>query len=237
MAGPPLEKLQELIGYRFREPKLLLEALTHSSFVNETSDGSRDNERMEFLGDAILNFVVCVRLTDVFPQCEEGKLTLARAKLIAAPHLSEVAARLGVGEYLRLGPGEQNTGGQFKPRLRVNALEALIAALYRDGGLQVAWEFVEKYIMPSDILGSAEELFLMDYKTTLQEHLSAERHVPAEYRVVDEIGPQHQKMFTVEVTAGKNLAARGRGVIKKAAEQQAARALLDQLGKKTEIDG
>jgi ribonuclease-3 len=237
MAGPSLEKLQELIGYRFREPKFLFEALSHSSFVQESSDGSRDNEQMEFLGDAILNFVVSVRLTDTFPENEEGKLSRARASLVAAPHLSDVAARLDLGEYLRLGRGEEKTGGRSKSALRVNALEALIAALYRDGGLEAAREFVERFILSPDLAGRAEELFSIDYKSALQEHMQAERLVPAEYRVVDEMGPEHQKMFTVEVTAGKNLTARGRGGSKKAAEQQAAKALTERLGKKAEING
>jgi len=237
MAGPSLEKLQELIGYRFREPKFLFEALSHSSFVRESSDGSRDNEQMEFLGDAILNFVVSVRLTETFPENEEGKLSRARASLVAAPHLSDVAAQLDLGEYLLLGRGEEKTGGRSKSALRVNALEALIAALYRDGGLEAAREFVERFILSPNLAGRSEELFSIDYKSALQEQMQAERHVPAEYRVVDEIGPEHQKMFTVEVTVGKNLAARGRGGSKKAAEQRAARALLDRLGKKTEING
>jgi ribonuclease-3 len=103
MAALSLEMLQDLIGYRFREPKLLLEALTHSSYAQETSNGTRDNEQMEFLGDAILNFVVSVRLADTFPGCGEGKLSRARASLVAAPHLSDVAARIGLGEHLRLG--------------------------------------------------------------------------------------------------------------------------------------
>ncbi len=237
MAGSSLEKLEDLIGYRFREPKLLFEALTHSSHVSEASDGSRDNEQMEFLGDAILNFVVSVRLTETFPQYEEGNLTRARASLVSAPHLSEVAACLELGEYLRLGRGEEKTGGRSKSALRVNALEALIAALYRDGGLDAAGQFVEKFILTPDLAKRADDLFSIDYKSALQEHMQAERLGPAEYRVVDEMGPEHQKIFTVEVNAGEDLMARGRGGSKKAAEQQAAQALLDRLGRKTEIDG
>lgn len=237
MAGPFLEKLQDLIGYHFRQPHLLLEALTHSSYVSEASEKTRDNEQMEFLGDAILNFLVSVRLTDIFPQTKEGKLSRARARLVAAPNLSEVAGRLGLGEYLRLGRGEEKTGGRSKSALRVNALEALVAALYRDGGLATARDFVEKFILCPDLVERADELFSVDYKSALQESMQAERLTAAEYRVVEESGPEHQKVFTVEVTAGENLAARGSGVSKKAAEQQAASELLKQLGRKTEIDG
>ncbi|HLY61713.1 MAG TPA: ribonuclease III [Terriglobia bacterium] len=237
MAAPSLEKLQELIGYRFQEPKLLIEALTHSSFASEISAGSRDNEQMEFLGDAILNFVVSVRLTDTFPQFEEGKLSRARSSLVAGPHLLSVATRLGLGEFLRLGRGEEKTGGRTKSALRVNALEALIAALYRDGGLDRAREFVERFILPADLPARAEELFSIDYKSALQERIQGKRLVPAEYRVVDESGPEHQKIFTVEVRAGENLKAAGRGGSKKAAEQNAAQALLETMEGKAEIDG
>jgi ribonuclease-3 len=237
MTDTSLEKLQDLIGYRFREPKFLLEALTHSSFVSEAPEGSSDNEQMEFLGDAILNFLVSVRLTDTFPQIEEGKLSRGRASLVAAPNLSEVAARLGLGEYLRLGRGEEKTGGRSKSALRVNALEALVAALYRDGGLETARDFVEKFILYPGLEGGAEELFSIDYKSKLQEHLQAERSRPAEYRVVNEMGPEHEKVFTVEVSAGEKLAARGSGGSKKVAEQRAANALLKHLGRKANING
>lgn len=235
MAAPSLEKLQDLIGYKFQEPKLLIEALTHSSYASETDEGSRDNEQMEFLGDAILNFVVSVRLTDTFHQYEEGKLSRARSTLVAGPHLSSVATRLGLGEFLRLGRGEEKTGGRSKSALRVNALEALIAALYRDGGLDRAREFVERFILPEDLPERADELFSIDYKSALQERIQGERLVRAEYRVVDETGPEHQKIFTVEVRAGGKLKAAGRGGSKKAAEQNAAQALLERMEQKTEI--
>lgn len=237
MAAPSLEKLQDLIGYRFREPRHLIDALTHSSYVSEVSKGSRDNEQLEFLGDAILNFVVSVRLTDTFPQYEEGKLSRARSSLVAAPHLSSVAAGLELGEFLRLGRGEEKTGGRSKLALRVNALEALIAALYRDGGLNQAQEFVQRFILPADLPARAEELFSIDYKSALQERIQAERLVPAEYRVVAESGPAHQKTFTVEVRTGENLKAAGHGASKKAAEQNAAQALLESMERKVEIDG
>ena len=182
-----------------------------------------------------MNFVVSVRLTDTFPQYEEGNLSRARASLVAAPNLAEVAARLALGEYLRLGRGEEKTGGRTKSALRVNALEALVAALYRDGGLEAAQQFVEKFILSSDLAERSEELFLVDYKSALQEYLQAERLRSAEYRVVDEAGPEHRKIFTVEVTAGANFTARGRGASKKAAEQQAASELMKYLERIAEV--
>jgi ribonuclease-3 len=233
MAALSLEKLQDLIGYQFSNSQLLQEALTHSSYAQEAAEDDRDNEQLEFLGDAVLNFLVSVRLADAFPQIEEGKLSRARARLVAAEHLGKVAAKLDLGDFLRLGRGEEKTGGRTKSNLLVNALEALLAALYRDGGLEVAGRFVEQYVLPADLSGSADELFSTDYKSALQEHLQGERGEPAEYRVVDESGPEHQKTFTVEVAAGENGVARGTGGSKKVAEQQAARTLLERLGRKS----
>jgi ribonuclease-3 len=237
MAGPSLDTLQDLLGYSFRNPELLLEALTHSSYVQETAAGTRDNEQLEFLGDAVLNFLVSVWLADTFPQLAEGKLSRARARLVTAEHLAKVAARLELGDYLRLGRGEEKTGGRAKSNLLVNAVEALLAALYRDGGLAEAQRFVERFVLPEDLTAGAEELFSTDYKSALQEHLQGERMNPADYRVVEEAGPEHQKVFTVEVTAGENWVARGSGGSKKAAEQQAAKSLLERLGRKTEAHG
>ncbi|MBZ5563191.1 MAG: ribonuclease III [Acidobacteriia bacterium] len=237
MAGNSLDELQEALGYGFRNPQLLLEALTHSSYAQEVTGCPRDNEQLEFLGDAVLTFVVSVMLADAFPGWEEGKLTRARARLVAAAHLSIVASHLQLGNYLRLGRGEEKTGGRAKAALLVNALEALVAALYRDGGLDAVRQFVLRFILPPDLQASAEALFTTDYKSALQEYLQAGRLGAAEYRVVEETGPEHQKTFTVEVFAGENLVARGRGGSKKSAEQQAAKRVLEGLGKKSERHG
>ena len=234
MAGSSLDTLQDLLGYCFRNPELLLEGLTHSSYVQEAAEGGRNNEQLEFLGDVVLNFLVSVRLADAFPQLAEGKLSRARARLVAAEHLAKVAARLELGDYLRLGRGEEKTGGRAKSNLLVNAVEALLAALYRDGGLAEAERFVERFVLPENLTAGAEELFSTDYKSALQEYLQGERVSPAEYRVAEEAGPEHQKVFTVEVTAGENRVARGSGGTKKAAEQQAAKSLLERLGRKAE---
>jgi ribonuclease-3 len=231
------EQFQHRIGYDFRNPQLLQEALTHSSFAQEARDRPRDNEQMEFLGDAVLTFVVSVLLADAYPDWEEGKLTRARAHLVAAPHLHSVASGLSVGQHLRLGRGEEKTGGREKPALLVNALEAIVAALYRDGGIDAAREFVTRFILPPDLAAAAIELFTIDYKSALQEYLQAKRISPADYRVVEESGPEHQKTFTVEAVAGDNLSARGRGGSKKVAEQEAARLILARLAEKSDMHG
>ena len=237
MAENHPDLFQAAVGYQFRNLQFLLEALTHSSYAQESADRPRDNEQMEFLGDAVLSFVVSVMLADAFPDWEEGQLTRARAHLVAAPHLYTVASGLNLGQYLRLGRGEEKTRGRDKPALLVNALEAAVAALYRDGGIEAARDFIAGFIVPQDLAAAASELFSIDYKSTLQELLQSERTPPAEYRVVEESGPEHQKTFTVEAQAGDNLIARGRGGNKKAAEQEAARLILEKLGKKTETHG
>ena len=237
MAEKSLDSLQAFLGYRFRDPRLLLEALTHSSFAQEAQDHPCDNEQMEFLGDAILNFIVSELLTNAFPQWEEGKLTRARSRLVAASHLGQVGSRLGLGDHLRLGRGEEKTGGRLKPALLVNAVEAVVAALYRDGGLKTAEHFVERFVVPPDLAACADDLFSVDYKSALQERLQADHMSPADYRVVEQTGPEHQKTFTVEAVAGDNLVARGRGGSKKTAEQEAARLILEELARKNGIDG
>lgn len=228
MAKASPDILQQQIGYQFRDPQLLLDALTHSSYAREGSAALRDNEQLEFLGDAVLNFLVSVRLADAFPHSPEGKLSRGRARLVAAEHLSRVALRLELGKYLRLGKGEEKTGGRAKLRLMVNALEALVAAVYRDGGLRAAQRFVQSFILPTDLEAVALDLFTIDYKSALQEYLQAERLSPASYRVVSEAGPEHRKIFMVEARTDVHTA-RGSGNSKKAAEQMAARTLLDQL--------
>lgn len=230
MASPSTDRFQEIIHYRFKKPERLLEALTHSSYARESSARSRDNEQLEFLGDAVLGFVVSFKLADAFPDHPEGKLSLSRARLVAADNLGKVAARLDLGSYLRLGRGEEKTGGRFKARLAVNALEALVAAIYLDGGLEAAEEFISRFILPADLAGAKDELFTIDYKSALQEYLQAARRGSASYQTVAESGPEHRKTFVVEASALKHVGC-GRGENKKVAEQEAARKLLELLEK------
>lgn len=229
MAKTSLKNLQAQIGYQFRSRQLLLEALTHSSYAREASGRARDNERLEFLGDAVLNFLVSVRLADTFPQYKEGSLSRARARLVEAEHLAKVAKDLELGKYLRLGRGEKKTGGHAKSALLADALEALVAALYRDGGLEAAQAFLDRFIVPRDLAARADDLLSVDYKSALQEYLQGRRLRLAKYRVVREEGPEHRKTFTVEASAGDGAVAQGTGGSKKAAEQQAARKLLESV--------
>ena len=237
MAKGSLKALQAYIGHQFKDRQLLIEALTHSSYARESSGRIRDNERLEFLGDAVLNFVVSARLADTFPEYSEGSLSRARARLVEAEHLARAAISLGLGEYLRLGRGEKKTGGDKKATLVADALEAVIAALYQDGGLEAAQAFVDRFIIPQDLAARADDLLSVDYKSALQEYLQARRLPLARYRIVREAGPEHQKVFTVELTAGGEWMTQGSGGSKKAAEQQAARNLLDSLAKHTDLNG
>jgi ribonuclease III len=239
MPKKSLKTFQARIGYQFRNRPMLIEALTHSSYARESSggQGDRDNERLEFLGDAILNFLVSARLADTFPQYTEGSLSRARARLVETDHLARVATALDLGAYLRLGRGERKTGGPTKATLLANALEALVAALYRDGGLEAAQAFVDSFVVPADLASRAGELLSVDYKSALQEYLQAKRLPLARYRVVHQEGPEHRKVFTVEVMAGNNRSARGSGGSKKAAELEAARRLLELIGSQTEQNG
>jgi ribonuclease III len=230
MARSSLDDLQKALGYRFRDPELLLEALTHSSYAREAPGGVRDNEQLEFLGDSVVNFLVSVRLADTFPDGPEGKLSRVRAGLVSAVHFAQVAKRLELGRYLRLGRGEEKTDGRAKPALLADALEAVVAALFRDGGLDAARVFVEKYVLPPD-LGEETQL-PVDFKSALQEYLQAGHMPAAEYRVTAETGPEHEKLFTVVVTAGQGGSAEGTGRSKKAAEQRAAELLLERLSGK-----
>ncbi len=216
---------------------MLIEALTHSSYAQEAPQHTRDNELMEFLGDAVLNFAVTLRLIEAFPEYDEGKLSLARSSLVASSYLRGVAADLELGDYLLLGLSEEKSGGRRKSGILADAVEALLAAVYRDGGLEAARKLVEQVILPSDLSGRVEELYGTNYKGVLQEYLQADRRGPAQYRVVEEGGLEHQKTFMVEVRAGDSVVARGSGGSKKAAQQQAAKRALAILTAKAEADG
>lgn len=230
-------RLERRIGYKFRNRDLLVEALTHSSYAQEVSRPTRDNELMEFLGDAVLSFAVTLRLLEDFPEYDEGKLSLARSSLVAANYLSSVALGLGLGEYLRLGQSEERSGGRGKSGILVDALEALLAAVYRDGGFEEARRVIERVVLPADLVARVDDLFAGNYKGTLQERLQAERQGPARYSVVQEQGFEHQKTFTVEVKTEAGVVARGSGASKKAAQQQAAKRALAMLADKVEADG
>ena len=225
-----LSRLEGELGYQFSNPALLVRALTHSSHTHETLDHENgfDNETMEFLGDAVLGFVVSARLIEAYPQYPEGKLSKLKAHLVSAAHLEGAARQLRLGEYLQLGRGEELSGGRNKRALLVNALEAVIAALYLDGGTEVARRFVERFVIADRLTaaGPKEDLF-EDYKSTLQEFLQAAKLPQPKYLVVKERGPQHHKIFTIEVRIGNDFSAQAEGPAKKAAAQEAARLALE----------
>jgi ribonuclease-3 len=227
-----LSTLQDVIEYRFRTSAHLHHALTHRSHAQESPVEKPHNERLEFLGDAVLGFVVSERLIDRFPAYPEGKLTKIKAYLVSAANLVKVAKDLDLGSYLYLGRGEELSGGRGKKALLVNTLEALIAAIYLDGGLDAAARFVDRVILTSEAVGLADLNFEADnYKSTLQELLQGEKLPSPVYRVIEEAGPPHRRTFTVELLVGDLFRATAEGTTKKAAEQESARIALGHFQK------
>jgi len=232
MAASTLADLEAALGYQFREPRWLARALTHSSTLPELGpeDSGQDNERLEFLGDAVLELIVSEELVRAFPDWGEGPLSKSRARLVNAGSLAEAAQRLELGKHLRLGRGEEKTGGRSKPALLADAYEAIVAAIYLDSGLDAARAFVRRSLVEEAIARESERLGRPDHKSALQEFLQARGLAQASYRVVEEIGPDHRKTFRVEVRTGDGVTASGAGANKKEAEQSAARAALKLLG-------
>ena len=239
MRNEAIIALEERIEHRFRDPELLERALTHSSHAHEQESGDSaraDNEQLEFLGDAVLGFVVSRLLCERFPSFHEGQLSKLRAHLVSARHLGAVAGRLELGEFLRLGRGEERSGGRSKNALRVNALEALLAALFLDAGLETAHHFIRRWIFEPELerlqVETGAGLPTTDHKSALQEFLQARSLPPPRYGVVQEHGPDHRKVFTVELRvrpAQGEQVYRAQGSTKKEAEQEAARRALEQL--------
>ncbi len=223
-----LEELEARLGHRFRDRAWLVQALTHRSHRPPEGGDVADNERLEFLGDAILGFIVSDVLCRRLPQLSEGQLSRIRANLVNRRSLGLLAKRLEVGLYLRLGPGEEKTGGREKQAILSNAVEALVAALYLDGGLEPVRQFLENYLLVDLERRKLGPLARADYKSLLQERLQARRLPAAHYELVETRGPDHRKRFTIELWVGEKRLARGGGASKKAAEQQAARRALRQ---------
>ncbi len=220
------ERLEQRLGVSFTTPALLESALTHKSFLNENpSAGRSDNERLEFLGDAVLNLSISHLLMDRFPQLREGELSMLRAQIVNEQGLAAVAMDLSLGDWLFLGRGEDQTGGRRKPSLLADMCEAIIAAVYLDAGYAAAFELVRRLFTPRfDAI--ANEPGHADHKTRLQERAQALHHETPRYAVVGESGPDHDKTFEVAVLVGGKEVARGGGKSKKEAEQRAAAAAL-----------
>jgi ribonuclease-3 len=222
--------LEQRVGWRFRQPQLLREALTHRSYVYESpSQGLASNERLEFLGDAILGFLCAEHLFRAYPTLSEGELTDARAALVKAPTLASFARRLQLGDYLRMGKGEQRSGGRKRDPLLAAAFEALLGALYLDGSL----DEVRRFLLPlleegaRSVIGAGR---LKDDKSLLQELAQAHLGITPSYRIVAEEGPAHHRRYTVEVLLGSQVAGQGQGHNKQSAEQEAARQALEASG-------
>jgi ribonuclease-3 len=220
-------ELSKRIGYHFKNESYLDVALTHASFSNESRTPTQNNERQEFLGDAILSIVVSdylYRHTDM----DEGDLTKRRAALVCEATLSDFAREIDLGRYLRLGRGEEHTGGRERASILADAFEALIAAIYLDGGLDRARDFILPFVKRR--LAREDADGFKDYKTQLQEIIQKNPEEKVQYVLVDESGPDHDKRFVVEVRLNSNVIGRGQGRSKKAAEQLAAREALALMG-------
>jgi ribonuclease-3 len=232
-----LESLEAAIGYRFTDKKLLERALTHSSHVYEHPlEGLRDNEQLEFLGDSVLGFLISAALFRAFPDYSEGRLSTIKAHLVSASYLLEVARKLNLGSYLQLSPGEETSGGRSKKALLSNALEAVIAAIYLDGGLEPAREFVSAALLAGDGLesGAVESQLpggIIDFKSALQELAHSRGLPPPHYTTVRESGPGHSKTFTIEVRVGREWSSQAEGFTKKSAAQKAARDVYEQIAR------
>jgi len=234
MATTEQSTLESLLGHHFRSAELLERALTHSSWVaehpaQEGASAPDDNEKLEFLGDAVLTLVVSEALLAAFPEWHEGRLSKGRATLVNAGALAQASRRLELGGHLRLGRGEEKTGGREKAALLADAYEAVIAAIFLDAGLPAARSFIERSLLSFGLADESEQLGRPDHKSHLQEILQERGWPTATYRVVAETGPDHRKLFEVEVRVQGRASARGQGNTKKEAEQVAAREAIAQL--------
>jgi ribonuclease-3 len=226
-----LATLQSELGIVFQDPLLLQQALTHRSYLNENPDFPLpSNERLEFLGDALLGFVVAEKLHSDLPHLWEGALTVLRAALVCNETLARIASSFHLGDYLNLGRGEEMSGGRSRQSNLSSALEAVIGAILVDQGFDVAKEFVLG-LLDGMVVKITQEESTRDYKSKLQMLVQAEQRTTPVYRIVEEKGPAHDKIFTAEVVVGDSVLGRGSGKGKRAAEQKAAQEALENWGK------
>ncbi|CAM3354381.1 ribonuclease III [Marinicrinis lubricantis] len=225
-----LDQLQEQLGLRFRQKKLLQQAFTHSSYVNEhRMEKHEDNERLEFLGDAVLELTMSEYLYNLHKEYSEGELTKLRASIVCEPSLVHFAQALNFGDFVRLGKGEEMTGGRSRPALLADVFEAFIGALYLDQGLEAAKSFLRQFVFP--LLDGAKKPQVQDYKTQLQEYVQQQNLGTLEYRIVQEKGPAHDREFVSEVFMDSQSVGMGTGRSKKEAEQNAACQALSKIRK------
>ena len=223
-----IQQLQQVIHYQFHNITFLEVALTHSSYANEMRHQVRYNERQEFLGDAVLSIIVSDYLFNNYT-VPEGDLTKLRAALVCERSLDVMANKIGLGDYLRLGHGEEMTGGRTRPSIIADAFEALIAAIYLDSGIESAREFVLPFVI--EMLEHEDSLSFKDYKSILQEIIQQNPEEKLVYKLVGEKGPDHDKRFVVEVLLNSNVIGKGQGRSKKTAEQMAAKEALELMGR------
>jgi ribonuclease-3 len=235
-----LGRLQQMLEYQFRHPALLDLALTHSSVAYEEQaqhDSREDNEQLEFLGDAVLGLVVSEHLFRMYPEFSEGAWTRLRSQFVSRPHLASVAQAIGLGEFLRLGKGEEKSSGRKKPAILANAVESVIAAVYLDGGMEATIRLVRRWLLDETmeaVVEAARAGEVGDYKSMLQEYSQAHGRGQPRYQLTSETGPDHRKSFVVEVkfldtSAVETTLASATGSRKKHAEQEAARLALQHL--------
>lgn len=232
-----LSAFQQSLSISFNEPALLQQALTHSSYANENpSIAPVSNERLEFLGDAVLGLIVGERFFRDFPELSEGQMTKLRAHLVKQDTLAVVAKNIGLGDQLYLGKGEEGSGGREKPANLARGLEALIAAIYLDRGAAITEEFVWKLLLP-ELMSALMAGVVTDFKSRLQEYLQEQTQSPPSYHLVETTGPDHDRTFVVEVRSEGQTLAQGTGKSKKSAEAEAARLALEKLtGQKFETE-
>ncbi|MBQ8182223.1 MAG: ribonuclease III [Ruminococcus sp.] len=226
-----IAKFEEIIGYTFKNKQLIHQALSHSSYSNERKNPNGSNERLEFLGDSVLSIVVSDFLYKNL-NVAEGQLTKIRASLVCEKSLHVFAKKISLGDFLLLGKGEENTGGRQRPSILADAFEAVIAAIYLDGGMEAAAKHILRFI-PEDVHHTGHPVF-SDFKTILQEVVQKNPEEKVEYVLIGEEGPDHNKRFVVEVCLNSQMIGRGSGRSKKEAEQLAAKEALELMGYETQ---
>jgi ribonuclease-3 len=225
-----LQELEGLLGYHFTDPSLLVQALTHRSFVNESEgENLKNNESLEFLGDAVLGFTISSRIFHLYPDLNEGELSKIKAYLVSAANLVQLAHKIHLGNFIYISRGEEKTGGRSKRAIVVDTYEAIIGAIYLDGGVKAASGFIERqvdtFLQELDI----KKLTYGDFKSALQEYLHNLNRPEPVYRVVDELGPDHKKTFVIQVLINEEVIAEASGRTKKEAQQSAARIALKKI--------
>lgn len=225
-----MKALESNLGYTFKNIKLLENALTHSSYANEVRNGNTSNERLEFLGDSVLSIIVADYLFHKFSNTPEGELTKLRASLVCEKSLCAFSRELELGRFLRLGKGEDKGGGRERDSILADAFEAVLAAMYLDGGMEVARKHVMRFVK-AELEHTDDEVF-KDYKTSLQEIIQRNPEESVTYILTGESGPDHNKIFEVEVHLNSNVIGKGKGKNKKQAEQMAAKQALELMGAK-----